>query len=63
MDVFPPAATRLVVAGIVAQDMDRDWGVQASMYLSSMMEGQREREVVCRGRVLLHMSCGWTDAK
>ena len=42
VDIFPPAATRLLVAGIVAQDMDRDWGVQASMYLSSMMEGQGE---------------------
>ena len=48
VDVFPPAATRLVVAGIVAQDMDRNWGVQASMYVSSMMEGQGEKEVVCR---------------
>ena len=62
VDVFPPAATRLLVAGIVAQDMDRDWGVQASMYVSSMMEGQGEREVVCRGRVLLHMSDTlWVD--
>ena len=62
VDVFPPVATRLVVAGIVAQDMDRNWGVQASMYVSSMMEGQGEREVVCRGRVLLHMSDTlWVD--
>ena len=26
---------------------DSDWGVQASMYVSSMMEGQGEKEVVC----------------
>ena len=32
------------------------------MYVSSMMEGQGDREVVCRGRVLLHMSdTVWLD--
>ena len=56
VEMFPPAATKVVVGGIMAMDMDRDWGVQASMYVSSMMEGQGDKEVVCRGRVLLHMS-------
>ena len=42
-----------VVGGIMAMNMDRDWGVQASMHVSSMMEGQSNREMVCRGRVLL----------
>ena len=28
--------------------MARDWVVQVSMYVSSMMEGQGDREVVCR---------------
>ena len=56
VEMFLPAVTKVVVGGIMAMDMDRDWGVQASMYVSSMMEGQGDREVVCRGRVLLHMS-------
>ena len=55
-EMFPSVATKVVVGGIMAMDMDRDWGVQASMYVSSMMEGQGDKEVVCRGRVLLHMS-------
>ena len=42
-----------VVGSIMAMNMDRDWGVQASMLVSSMMEGQSNREMVCRGRVLL----------
>ena len=62
VEMFPPAATKVVVGGIMAMDMDRDWGVQASMYVSSMMEGQRDREEVCRGKVLLHMSdTVWLD--
>ena len=31
VEMFPPAATKVVVGGIMAMDMDRDWGVQASM--------------------------------
>ena len=42
LEVFSPAASRQVVAGI--------------MFVSSMVEGQGEREVVCRGMVMLHMS-------
>merc|ERR1719158_97057 len=46
----------------MAMDRDKDWGMQASMYVSSMMEGQGDREVVCRGKVLLHMSdIVWLD--
>ena len=36
VEIFPPAATKVVVGGI-------------------MMEGQGDRELVYRGRVLLHM--------
>ena len=58
VEMFPPAATKVVVGGIMA--MDRDWGVQPSMCVSSMLEG--DREVVCRGKVLLHMSdTVWLD--
>ena len=36
------------------------WGVQDSMF--SLMEEQGDRELVCRGRVLLHMSDNvWLD--
>ena len=51
VEKFPPAATMVVVGGIMA--MDRDWGVQASMYGLSMMEGQSDREMLCMGMVLL----------
>ena len=34
-------------------DKDRDWVVHASMYVTSMMEGQGDGEVVCRGKALL----------
>ena len=40
----------------MAIDMERDWGVQVSIYMSSMLEEQGDRELVCRGRVLLHMN-------
>ena len=59
--LFPIAAIKVVIGGVVA--MDRDWGVETSKYVSSMMTGQGEREVVCRGRVLLNMSdTVWLDS-
>ena len=62
VEEYPPAVTKVVVGGIMAMDRDKDWGMQASMYVSSMMEGQGDREVVCRGKVLLHMSdIVWLD--
>jgi len=48
--------TKVAVGGVIAMDKDKDCGVQAIMYASSMLEGQGDREVVCRGKVLLHMS-------
>jgi len=62
VEEYPPAVTKVVVGGVMAMDRDKDWGLQASMYVSSMMEGQGDREVVCRGKVLLHMSdIVWLD--
>ena len=46
VEVLPPAATKVVVGGIMATDMDRNWGVQASMHVSIMMEGKGYSEVV-----------------
>ena len=48
----------------MAMDRDQGQGLEgaASMYVSSMMEGQGDREVVCLGRVLLLMSeTAWVD--
>jgi len=61
-DHYPTIAKRVIVGGLMAMDSDSDWGVQSTMYVSSAMESQGNAEVVCRGRVLLHMSDTiWVD--
>ena len=54
---FPPCATRLVVAGVVPGDRDNSWGVATTISLLAMMdlERQHETDVICRGRVSLHL--------
>ena len=46
VEVLHPAATKVVVGGIMPTDMDRNWVVQASIYVSIMMEGKGYSEVV-----------------
>ena len=54
---FPPCARRLVVSGAVPDERDTHWGVSTTMSLHAMMDLERhqERDLICRGRVILHL--------
>ena len=56
MDHFPTYAKRVIVGGLASLDLDSDWGVQFTMFVSAVIEDAGNVDVVCRGRVLLHMN-------
>ena len=56
-DKFPPCAVKVVIGGVVPGDGDTAWGTQAAMLLMGRcgMRRDRDRDVVCRGKKILHL--------
>ena len=54
-DNFPPCAVKVVIGGVVPGDGDTAWGTQAAMLLMGSCDLRNDREVICRGKKILHL--------